>query len=277
MADRILPVVTRRPLSVIRARPGQPPFMQKNVPKSTPDWVATTTIWAEASRRDVRYALCDDRRTLLWFANQRAVELHPTLAKVGSWSPTDLVLDLDPPEGAAFDVVIRTAHLVREALAQVGPRRRPQDEWREGSSPVRSGHRGHDGRGCGGRHPRHRRTRREARPRAATTAFVKADREGKVFVDSTRAGGATVVAAYSPRIRPGVRCPSRWRGMSSTGLAGDHTIANVVEQLAGRDPWSDLMPPPQPLPPALTAEGPRHPGRARPGDARRKRRARGRQ
>ena len=41
-------------------------------------------------------------------------------------------------------------------------------------------------------------------PQTATTAFVKADREGKVFVDSTRTGGATVVAAYSPRARPGV-------------------------------------------------------------------------
>ena len=41
-------------------------------------------------------------------------------------------------------------------------------------------------------------------PQTATTAFIKADREGKVFVDSTRAGGATVVAAYSPRARPGV-------------------------------------------------------------------------
>ena len=41
-------------------------------------------------------------------------------------------------------------------------------------------------------------------PELATTAFVKDEREGKVFVDSTRVGGATVVAAYSPRVRPGV-------------------------------------------------------------------------
>ena len=41
-------------------------------------------------------------------------------------------------------------------------------------------------------------------PALATTAFIVEDRGGKVFVDSTRAGGATVVAAYSPRVRPGV-------------------------------------------------------------------------
>ena len=40
-------------------------------------------------------------------------------------------------------------------------------------------------------------------PDVATTAFIKEDRGGKVFVDPTRAGGATLVACYSPRARPG--------------------------------------------------------------------------
>src|SRR5947207_11503106 len=87
-----------RPLSVIRVRPGQAPFMQKNVPKYTPEWVPTVRVWAEASKREVAYALCNDRRTLLWFANQRAVEYHPTLFRGDEWGhPTHLVLDLDPP------------------------------------------------------------------------------------------------------------------------------------------------------------------------------------
>ncbi|MET8253283.1 hypothetical protein [Micromonospora sp. NPDC005197] len=62
-----------RPLSVIRVRPGQPPFMQKNLPRYTPEWVRRVPVWAEASHREISYALCDDRRTLLWFANQRAL------------------------------------------------------------------------------------------------------------------------------------------------------------------------------------------------------------
>ena len=76
-------------------------------------------------------------------------------------------------------------------------------------------------------------------PTIATTAFIMEDREGKVFVDSTRAGGATVVAAYSPRIRPGVPVsfplawdeldqvdagrlhdPHRARGCSATAIRG---------------------------------------------------------
>src|SRR6185369_13543126 len=70
----ILPELRGRPLSVIRVRAGQQPFMQKNLPDYAPPWVGSVTLWAESSRREVRYALCDDRRTLLWLANQRAVE-----------------------------------------------------------------------------------------------------------------------------------------------------------------------------------------------------------
>src|SRR5919197_4568402 len=103
VADRIIPELADRPLTVMRVRPGQAPFMQKNVPKYTPSWVRTMPLWAETSKREVSYALCDDRRTLLWFANQRAVEFHPTLVRVDGWDrPTHLVLDIDPPEGDAF-------------------------------------------------------------------------------------------------------------------------------------------------------------------------------
>src|SRR4029450_4576258 len=77
--DRIIPALKDRPLSVIRVHRGQEAFMQKNVPKYTPSWVRTVQMWAEASKRDVSYALCNDRRTLLWFGNQRAVECHPAL------------------------------------------------------------------------------------------------------------------------------------------------------------------------------------------------------
>src|SRR6266446_6530755 len=66
MRDRIIPELRDRPLSVIRVLRGQAPFMQKNLPKYTPAWVRTVRLWAEASKREVSYALCNDRRTLLW-------------------------------------------------------------------------------------------------------------------------------------------------------------------------------------------------------------------
>src|SRR2546423_1045254 len=121
VADRILPELRDRPLSVIRVQRGQVPFMQKNVPKYTPSWVPTVRLWAETSKREVAYALCNDRRTLLWFANQRAVEYHPTLVRADRPDHvTHLVLDLDPPDAGAFTMAVRAARLVRHVLTEVG-------------------------------------------------------------------------------------------------------------------------------------------------------------
>src|SRR5262249_7194735 len=121
VAELLIAELRDRPLSVIRVRPGQPPFMQKNVPKYTPSWISTVSVWAESSRRQVSYALCNDRRTLLWLANQRAVEYHPTLGRVDDLGrPTYLVLDIDPPEGGGFMLAVRAAWLVRRALDDAG-------------------------------------------------------------------------------------------------------------------------------------------------------------
>ena len=202
--DQILPVLADRPLSVIRALRGQAPFMQKNVPKYTPSWVQTVTVWAEASKREVSYALCNDRRTLLWFANQRAVEYHPGLVRAGEWDhPTHLILDIDPPSADAFGLAVRAAHLVRQALADVGLAGAVKTSGAKGVHvfvPLDGGVTAVDAaaatRAISARAER-------LDPALATTAFIRDDREGKVFIDSTRAGGATVVAAYSPRLRPG--------------------------------------------------------------------------
>jgi len=93
-------------------------------------------------------------------------------------------------------------------------------------------------------------------PDIATTAFMKEDRGGKVFVDSTRSGGATVVAAYSPRVRPGVPVsyPVSWDDLDAV-TPGDFTIHTAVPALGATDPWAGQMPAPQHLGEALVAEG----------------------
>ncbi|MBO0874149.1 MAG: ATP-dependent DNA ligase, partial [Pseudonocardia sp.] len=45
--DRMIPGLRDRPLSVVRVLRGQRPFMQKNLPKYTPDWVRRVPLWAE--------------------------------------------------------------------------------------------------------------------------------------------------------------------------------------------------------------------------------------
>jgi DNA ligase D len=257
VADRMLPGLVGRPLTVLRVLRGQAPFMQKNAPKYTPDWVKTVPIWAEASKREVHYPLCDDRRTLMWLANQRAVEYHPTLGLADNiYRPTHLVLDLDPPADDDFGAVVAVALLVRQVLADSGLAGAVKTSGAKGVHvfvPIDDRTPVDDVAAA----TRALAARAESlHPALATTAFIVEDRAGKVFVDSTRAGGATVVAAYSPRLRPGtpVSFPLDWSELDRVRPA-DFTVHTAIDALAGRDPWAELMSAPQRLPSDLIEHG----------------------
>jgi bifunctional non-homologous end joining protein LigD len=256
VSDRIIPELEGRPLSVVRVHRGQEAFMQKNVPKYTPSWVQTVRFWAEASKREVSYALCNDRRTLLWFANQRAVEYHPTLVRADHPDvPTHLVLDLDPPAGDTFKVAVRVARLVRQALADAGLEGAVKTSGSKGLHvfvPIVEASLGDAAAAT-----RVIAARTEALgPEIATTAFMKEDRGGKVFVDPTRVGGATVVAAFSPRVRPGapVSFPVGWDDLDDVAPA-DFTVHSALRRLGDSNPWAMHMPAPQRLSAVLVEEG----------------------
>ncbi len=251
----ILPELRGRPLSVIRVRAGQQPFMQKNVPDYAPEWIRTVTLWAESSRREVRYALCDDWPTLLWFAIQRAVEYHPTLARAGQPDrPTYLILDIDPPSGGPFGQAVAAARLVREALAGAGLAGAVKTSGSKGLHVYVPVDASVEETAAATRALAARAARLD--PALATTAFIREDREGKVFLDSTRAGGATVAAAYSPRVRPGVTVsfPVRWDDLDGV-VPGDFTVHSVPPLLAGHAAWAGELPGPQVLPAGLVEEG----------------------
>ena len=255
MAERLLPVLADRPLSVIRVHRGQDAFMQKNVPKYTPDWIRTVDVWAETSKRKVSYALCNDRCTLLWFGNQRAVELHPALVPVGTDHMTHLVLDLDPPEGDAFPMAVGAARLVRQALADLGLTGALKTSGAKGLhvfvpvAPTALEDAAAATRAIAVRAA-------ALDPTLATTEFVKDERGGRVFVDSTRVGSGTVICAYSPRLRPGVPVsfPVAWDDLDAIA-PGDFTVHNAVDILGDRDPWADQMVAPQTPSADLVAEG----------------------
>ena len=262
ISDRILPELEDRPLSVIRAHRGEAAFMQKNLPKYTPEWVARVTQWAESSKRDVTYALCNDRPTLLWFGNQRAIEFHPALVRVDRPDRiTHLVLDLDPPSGAPFAMAADAARLVRSVLDGLGLGGALKTSGAKGLHvfvPISLDTAPEDAASA---------TRAIAEraaaldPGIATTAFMKEDRGGKVFVDATRVGGATVVAAYSPRARPGtpVSMPVSWDELDDV-VPSSITVRNALERLGDADPWAAQMPSvAQVLPAELVEEGRGHP------------------
>jgi DNA ligase D-like protein (predicted polymerase) len=236
--------------------------MQKNVPKYTPDWVATTRVWAGSANREVTYALCNDRRTLIWFANQRAVEYHPSLVLADAPAHmTHLVLDLDPPEGESFGAAVRATRAVGRALEDNGLAGAVKTSGAKGlhvfvpitAIPIEDAAAATRAIAAAAE---------RVDPEIATTAFIKADRAGKVFVDATRVGaGATVVAAYSPRLRPGVPVsyPVAWDDLDAVH-PGDFTIATAPGLLGERDPWADAMPAAQAVPDALVETGHTIPG-----------------
>jgi DNA ligase D len=255
--DRIIPALTDRPLSVVRVHRGEEAFMQKNLPKYAPSWVRTVRYWAASSKRDVTYALCNDRRTLLWFANQRAVEYHPTLVRADRPDRiTHLVLDLDPPTADAFSMAVRAAQLVRQVLSDVGLQGAVKTSGAKGVHvfvPI-DDQPPPEASAAAARAIAARAERLD--PDLATTAFMKEDRGGKVFVDSTRVGGATVIAAYSPRVRPGVPVsfPVDWDELEVVKPA-DFTVHTALRRLGDSNPWASHMAGPQRLDPALIEEG----------------------
>jgi DNA primase len=169
---------------------------------------------------------------------------------------THLVLDLDPPDDGAFPMAVRAAHLVRQALADVDLVGAVKTSGAKGVHifvPTDDQASLEDAaaatRAIAARAER-------LDPDVATTAFVKNDRDGKVFVDSTRVGGATVIAAYSPRVRPGVPVsfPVGWDDLDDVA-PGDFTVHTALRHLGDRDPWAAHMPEPQRLSADLIEEG----------------------
>jgi DNA primase len=195
------------------------------------------------------------RRSGTASANQRAVELHVPFFRVGESEPTGLVLDLDPPEGAQFTDVVAAARLVRRALEDSGLAGAVKTSGSKGLHvvvPVRGA--SFEDVAAATRALAARTAALD--PDLATTAFLKEDRGGRVFVDSTRSGQGTIVATYSPRIRPGlpVSFPVGWDAMDDA-RPGNFTVATAAGLLGDRDPWAESLPEPQQLPPDLLAEG----------------------
>ena len=252
----VLPHLRDRPLSVIRFH-GEDDrgFFQKDLPKYAPDWVKSVRMYAPSAKRHVRYPLCNDRRTLLWFANQRAVELHAALSRRDKHDrPTDLVLDIDPPPDQ-FHRAVEVAVVIREILEEleltahvkttggkglhvVVPLRRRHsfDEVRAASLAVAS-------------------RAEERAPDLVTTEISKKKRGGRVLIDWTRSQPAqTLIAPYSPRGRPGlpVSFPVGWDDLGGVDPR-DFTISTVPKMVGDADPWNELSPPRQSLSRTLIA------------------------
>jgi DNA primase len=170
---------------------------------------------------------------------------------------THLILDLDPPASApdSFGLAVKAALLVRAALTELGLEGVAKTSGSKGVHvfvPIQA--HGIEDVAAATRAIAARAERID--PDLATTAFIREDRGDKVFLDSTRAGGATVASVYSPRLRPGVPVsfPVAWSDLESVTPA-DFTLRTVPGLLGDCDPWKSAMPKDQKLPDELIADG----------------------
>jgi bifunctional non-homologous end joining protein LigD len=255
-APFLLPALRNRPLTVKRYPDGIEgmTFFQKNTPAYAPDWVETITLRAESAKRDVAYALCNTKRTLMWLVNQAVIEFHPWLSRADRLERPDfLVLDIDPPEGA-FDAAVKGALLIRGVMEEAGLRPVAKTSGAKGVHvyvPIQRRY-GYDvvrraavtlaERAC------------EREPDLVTPEIRKDKRNGRVFLDSGRVGaGAHIVAVYSPRARPAasVSYPVPWDDLPKV-KAEDFTIPNVPDLLREKgDLWKELLGRPQRIPDEL--------------------------
>lgn len=231
VAPLLLPHVRGRPITMERFPAGieKKGFIQKDVSKGFPSWLERVDVERrgdEAGDEPVHYPLASDARSLVWLANQNSITPHVWISRVPALDRPDLcVFDLDP--AAEDPPALRTAVLaVRALLDELGLPAYvktsgskgfhvvvPLDARAEADRAWRFAH------GAGAvlvkRHPA-----------LLTQEFIKADRGGRIYVDTGRnLPGATFAAVYAVRARPGapVSAPCTWAEVEA-GAVGPRTF-----------------------------------------------------
>lgn len=115
MAPYILPFLQNRALTVIRYPHGvdDERFFQKNCPDYAPDFIETVL------EDDIQFIVCNNLPSLLWLGNQLAFELHIPFRHTTSSSPSEIVMDLDPPSRDEFVLAVEAALLIQEVCLRL--------------------------------------------------------------------------------------------------------------------------------------------------------------
>jgi len=256
VAPVMLPHLRARPVTMERYPAGidAEGFMHKSVARGFPAWLERVDVPKKGGV--VHYPLVTDERSLLWMANQNCITPHVWISRVPDLMHPDIcVFDLDPSHDEPD--ALRTAALaLRTLLDEVGLPSWPKTSGSKGFHIVVA----LDGRSDIGRVGRFAHTvgsllvRRY--PELLTQEFSKADRGGRILVDTGRNGfGATFAATYAVRARPGapVSAPCSWVEIER-GLVQPRTftLRTMRARLADvGDLWADL--PALPLEPAIDA------------------------
>jgi bifunctional non-homologous end joining protein LigD len=242
VADRMLPFVSDRPLTLVRCPDGIGNcFYQKHVEGSIPDAIRKIPI--REGDEVSEYACVASAAGLVGLAQLGVLEIHAGGSQRESLErPDRFTIDLDPDPGVPWLRVVEAVLDVRGFLGELGfdsflkttggkglhvvVAIRPERGWDEVKEFTRSIAAAFAG----------------GQPGRYTLNMSKEKRKGRILLDYLRNGrGATAIEAYSTRARPGapVAVPVRWEELAE-GLQSDrYTLRNLPERLAGLrgDPW----------------------------------------
>ena len=243
IVDWILPHIVDRPLSLVRCPDGVngTHFFQKHPFRGITEGILRIRL--PGSEKEQLYIR--DLAGLMGLVQASALEIHPLGARIDNPErPDRMIFDLDPDEGVPWVRVIAGALRLRDVLAEVGL-----------VSFVKTS----GGKGLHIVVPVERRCAWDEVSSFATLVaqrvmadlpgqFVvnrgKAARAGKTLIDIRSHRGATSIAAYSPRARPGaaVSMPIEWDEVTSSLRPHQFTVRNAVQRLSSltADPWAGL-------------------------------------
>ncbi len=256
VARAMLPHMAGRPVTLERFPAGieRKGFIQKDIARMAPPWLERVKVPKKGGTSV--YALVNDERALAWMANLNTVTPHVWVSRVPELARPDLcVFDLDPSR--EDDAAVRAAALlVRALLEELGLESAVKTSGSKGFHLVVPLDGAAEWPAVLGFSHAVGALLVKRYPDVFTQEFIKADRGGRILVDTGRnAFGATFAAAYAGRPRAGapVSMPCGWAEIER-GEVGPRsfTLRNVPARVAEQgDAWVELHARPFSLAPAL--------------------------
>lgn len=246
VAERMLPHVADRPLTLVRCPAGQESkcFYQRHAGSGVPDALHEVDI--PGFEESGAYLYLSDVGGLIALVQMGVLEIHPWGARIDRPDrPDRVIFDLDPGEGLGFADVAEAAREVRTFLEKLGLRSFLKATGGKGLHVVLPIERRHDWAEA----KRFAKTVAEglagATPEKYLTRVSKAARRGKIFIDYLRNDPtATAIAPYSSRARPGatVAMPLAWDDLRKGLDPAAFTVETAPDHIRKTpDPWADFF------------------------------------
>jgi bifunctional non-homologous end joining protein LigD len=261
VAGRLLPHLRDRPLSLVRCPSGRATecFYQKHLGAGFPRSVRRVRI-REKDGGTGAYGVANSLAAVVALVQMGVLEIHAWGARRDRLErPDRLIFDLDPDEGLPWERVAAAAFELRDRLAELGLRSFLKTTGGKGLHlvvPLLRRHRWDEIHAFGAAVAADL-VRRRGEAYVSTAAKEK--RRGKIFLDYLRnTRGATAVAPYSTRARPGapVSTPLAWDELTPDLRSDRYTVANLPTRLAAlaSDPWEGFGAVRQSITRAMTRE-----------------------